>query len=189
MLHGAKGPNFFNNENSAIGAEDVTQFDANFDNPYGVNTKSIFEESRGDAKEFFDLLRVANTHLFDGCDDGVTILKWVSELMSAKTLFNMSVTNWDYVLKRSLMAFKKVDREKLPTDYYGAKKMLRRLSLSYKNYDVCVNNCFLYYEEFESQCYLQCSVCEEPRFKQCDVYYAKPIPRKSLWYLLIIPRL
>ncbi|GLU11855.1 hypothetical protein SLE2022_285750 [Rubroshorea leprosula] len=129
MLHDAIGPNFFNNENSATRVEDATQFDASFDDPYGVSTESIFEEPRGDAKEFFDLLRAADTPLFDGCDDGVTVLKWVCELMSAKTLFNMSVTNWDYVLKHSLMAFKKVDREKLPTDYYSANKMLRRLGL------------------------------------------------------------
>ncbi|GLT29315.1 hypothetical protein SLA2020_041890 [Shorea laevis] len=133
MLHDAMGPNFFNNENSAIGAEDATQFDASFDDPYSVSTESIFEELRGDAKEFFDLVRATNTPLFDGCDDGVTILKWVCKLMSAKTLFNMSVTNWDYVLKHSLMAFKKVDREKRPTDYYSAKKMLRRLGLGYKS--------------------------------------------------------
>ncbi|GLT42258.1 hypothetical protein SLA2020_162700 [Shorea laevis] len=150
MIHDAIGPNFFNNENSATGVEDATQFDASFDDPYDVSTESIFEEPRGDAKEFFDLLRAADTPLFDGCDDGVTVLKWVCELMSAKTLFNMSVTNWDYVLKRSLIAFKKVDREKLPTYYYSAKKMLRRLGLGYKKYDVCVNDCILYYGEYES---------------------------------------
>ncbi|GLT29777.1 hypothetical protein SLA2020_046220 [Shorea laevis] len=93
MLHDAMGPNFFNNENSATGVEDATQFDSSFDDPYGVSTESIFEEPRGDAKEFFDLWRVADTPLFDGCDDGVTALKWMCELMSAKTLFNMIATN------------------------------------------------------------------------------------------------
>ncbi|GLU06523.1 hypothetical protein SLE2022_235510 [Rubroshorea leprosula] len=66
MLHAAMGPNFFNNENSATGVEDATQFDASFDNPYGVSTESIFEEPRGDAKEFFDLLRAVDTPLFKG---------------------------------------------------------------------------------------------------------------------------
>ncbi|GKV22367.1 hypothetical protein SLEP1_g32247 [Rubroshorea leprosula] len=56
MLHDAIGPNFFNNENSATGVKDATQFDASFGDPYGVSTESIFEESRGDAKEFFNLL-------------------------------------------------------------------------------------------------------------------------------------
>ncbi|GLT87315.1 hypothetical protein SLE2022_054040 [Rubroshorea leprosula] len=56
MLHDARGPIFFNNENSVVGAEHTTQFDASFDDPYGVSIESIFEEPRGDAKEFFDLL-------------------------------------------------------------------------------------------------------------------------------------
>ncbi|GLT96401.1 hypothetical protein SLE2022_140240 [Rubroshorea leprosula] len=55
MLHDAMGPIFFNNENSAIGAEDATQFYASFDNAYGVNIETIFEKARGDAKQFFDL--------------------------------------------------------------------------------------------------------------------------------------
>ncbi|GLT35136.1 hypothetical protein SLA2020_096140 [Shorea laevis] len=188
MLHDAMGPNFFSNENSATVVEDAVQFGCGFEDASGVG-ESIFEEPKGDAKEFFDLLQASETPLFDGCDDGVTILKWVCELVNAKTLSNMSVSNWDYVMKRSLMAFKKNDREKLPKDYYGAKKMLRRLGLGYKKYDICVNNWFLYYEEFESRCYLECPVCGEPQFKQSDVHSAKPIPRKCLWYLSIIPRL
>ncbi|GLT47935.1 hypothetical protein SLA2020_215880 [Shorea laevis] len=181
MLHDAMGPDFFNNENIASVAEHATQFNSGFEDTSGGDDESIFEEPRGDAKEFFDLLRAADTPLFDGCDDGVTILKWVCELVNAKTLFNMNVTNWDYVIKRSLMAFKKDDREKLPKDYYSAKKMLRRIGLGYKKYDVCVNNCFLYYEEFESRCYLECPVCGEPRFKSSDIASVKPTPRKSLW--------
>ncbi|GLT25908.1 hypothetical protein SLA2020_010070 [Shorea laevis] len=46
MLHDATGPNFFTNENSATGAEDATQFDTSFDDPYGISTESIFEEPR-----------------------------------------------------------------------------------------------------------------------------------------------
>ncbi|GLT29577.1 hypothetical protein SLA2020_044340 [Shorea laevis] len=56
MLHDAMGPNFFNNENSATRVEDVTQFDASFNDPYGVSIESIFEKPKGDAQEFFDLL-------------------------------------------------------------------------------------------------------------------------------------
>ncbi|GLT27371.1 hypothetical protein SLA2020_023760 [Shorea laevis] len=150
MLHDAMGPDFFNNENIASVAKHATQFNSGFEDTFGGDDESIFEEPRGDAKEFFDLLRATDTPLFHGCDDGVTILKWVCELVNAKTLFNMIVTNWDYVIKHSLMAFKKDDCEKLSKDYYSATKMLRCIGLGYKKYDVCVNNCFLYYEEFES---------------------------------------
>ncbi|GLT46666.1 hypothetical protein SLA2020_204090 [Shorea laevis] len=44
------------NDVPSDGGFDETQFDASFDDPYGVNTESIFEKPRGDAKEFFDLL-------------------------------------------------------------------------------------------------------------------------------------
>ncbi|GLT29233.1 hypothetical protein SLA2020_041120 [Shorea laevis] len=140
MLHDAMGPDFFNNENIASVAEHATQFNSGFEDTSGGDDESIFEVPKGDAKELFNLLRVADTPLFDGCNDGVTILKWVCELVNAKTLFNISVTNLNYVIRHSLMAFKKDDREKLPKDYYSAKKMLRLIDLGYKKYDVCVNN-------------------------------------------------
>ncbi|GLU09647.1 hypothetical protein SLE2022_264960 [Rubroshorea leprosula] len=69
---------------------------------YNMNEQAseepIFEEAMGDAKEFFDLLQAANTPFYDGCDDGDTLLKWMSHFINAKTLYNMSVANWDYML-------------------------------------------------------------------------------------------
>ncbi|GLT27776.1 hypothetical protein SLA2020_027490 [Shorea laevis] len=44
------------NDVPSDGGFDETQFDASFDDPYGVNTELIFEKPRRDAKEFFDLL-------------------------------------------------------------------------------------------------------------------------------------
>ncbi|GLT52151.1 hypothetical protein SLA2020_255050 [Shorea laevis] len=149
----------------------------------------IFEEAMGDAKEFFDLLQAANTPLYEGCDEGDTVLKWMSHFMNAKTLFNMSVANWDYVLKCSRRWIKPEDRDRIPNNFYSAKKMMRRFSLGYKKYDVCVNNCFLYYGEYEGKNYITCPVCGEPRYKQAHVQQNQYIPRKSLWYLPITPRL
>ncbi|GLT26672.1 hypothetical protein SLA2020_017200 [Shorea laevis] len=40
-----------------------------------ANDEPIFEEAMGDVKEFFDLLQVTNTPLYDGCDEGDTVLK------------------------------------------------------------------------------------------------------------------
>ncbi|GLT51255.1 hypothetical protein SLA2020_246760 [Shorea laevis] len=149
----------------------------------------IFEEAMGDAKEFFDLLQAANTPLYDGCDVGDTVLKWMSHFMNAKTLYNMSVGNWDYMLKCTRRWMKPEDRDKIPKDFYSAKKMMRRFSLGYKKYDVCVNNCFLYYGEYENKNYIACPICGEPRYKQGHVQQNQHIPRKSLWYLPITPRL
>ncbi|GLT45011.1 hypothetical protein SLA2020_188770 [Shorea laevis] len=74
MLHDAMGLDFFNNENSAIIVEDAVQFGYGFEDAFGGG-ESIFEEPRGDAKEFFDLLQAIKTPIFCGCDNGVTILK------------------------------------------------------------------------------------------------------------------
>ncbi|GLU10750.1 hypothetical protein SLE2022_275350 [Rubroshorea leprosula] len=143
----------------------------------------------GDAKEFFDLLQAANMPLYDGCDDGDTILKWVSHFLNAKTLYNMSVANWDYMLKCTRRWMQLEDRDRIPKDFYSAKKMMKRFSLGYKKYDVCVNNCFLYYGEYENKNYIACPICGEPRYKQGHVQQNQHIPRKSLWYLPITPRL
>ncbi|GKV12727.1 hypothetical protein SLEP1_g23844 [Rubroshorea leprosula] len=140
-----------------------------------ASVEPIFEEAMGDAKEFFDLLQAANTTLYDRCDDGDTVLKWMS--------------NWDYMLKCTRRWMKPEDRDRIPKDFYSTKKMMRRFSLGYKKYDVCVNNCFLYYGEFENKNYIACPICGEPRYKQGHVQQNQHIPRKSLWYLSITPRL
>ncbi|GLT33069.1 hypothetical protein SLA2020_076880 [Shorea laevis] len=140
---------------------------------YNMNEQAsdepIFEEAMGDAKEFFDLLQAADTPLYDGCDDGDTVLKWVSHFLNAKTLYNMSVANWDYMLKCTRRWMKPEDRDRIPKDFYSAKKMMRRFSLGYKKYDVCVNNCFLYYGEYENKNYIACPICGESRYKQGHV--------------------
>ncbi|GKV48961.1 hypothetical protein SLEP1_g55735 [Rubroshorea leprosula] len=72
---------------------------------YNVNEQGsdepIFEEVIGNAKEFFYLLQTTNTPLYDGCDKDDIVLKWISHFMYTKTLYNMSVVNWDYMLKCS----------------------------------------------------------------------------------------
>ncbi|GLT29772.1 hypothetical protein SLA2020_046170 [Shorea laevis] len=70
-------------------------------NSYGIeynmneqlSEEPIFEEAMRDAREFFDLLQAANIPLYDGCDKGDTIFKWMSHFMNAKPLYNMSVAN------------------------------------------------------------------------------------------------
>ncbi|GLT29271.1 hypothetical protein SLA2020_041480 [Shorea laevis] len=94
-----------------------------------VREEPIFEEAMGDAKEFFDVLQATNTPLYDGCDEGDTLLKWVSRFMNANTLYNISVANWDYMLKCSRRWIKPEDRDKIPKDFYSAKKLMRRFSV------------------------------------------------------------
>ncbi|GLT27298.1 hypothetical protein SLA2020_023060 [Shorea laevis] len=136
---------------------------------YNMNEQAsdepIFEEALRDAKKIFDLLQAANTPFYDGCDEGDTTLKWVSHFMNAKTLYNISVANWDYMLKCSRRWIKPKDQDRIPKDFYNAKKMMRSFSLGHKKYDVCVNNCFLYDGEYEGKNYITWLVCGEPCYK------------------------
>ncbi|GLU13812.1 hypothetical protein SLE2022_304220 [Rubroshorea leprosula] len=68
--------------------------------------------------------------------------------------------------------------------------MINVLGLGYKKIDICVNDCFLYYDE-QSKNLTACPVrgesCYEPR--NMSAIRQKDVPRKSLWYLPITPRL
>ncbi|GLT89287.1 hypothetical protein SLE2022_072750 [Rubroshorea leprosula] len=66
---------------------------------------------------------------------------------------------------------------------------MRGFSLGYKKYDICVNNCFLFYGEYKGKNYITCPVCGESRYKEAHVQQNQYIPKKSLWYLPITPRL
>jgi len=78
--------------------------------------------------------------------------------------------------------------EKLPGDFYQAKKLVRGLSMEYKKIDACPNNCMLYYKS-EDLLKDKCDICGEPRYKTPPNKKGKPIARKVLRYLPITPRL
>ncbi|GLT30187.1 hypothetical protein SLA2020_050030 [Shorea laevis] len=56
------------------------------------------------------------------------------------------------------------DQEKVPKDFYSAKKMINVLGLGYKKIDICVNDCFLYYDE-QNKNLTACPVCGESRYE------------------------
>ncbi|GKV43375.1 hypothetical protein SLEP1_g50673 [Rubroshorea leprosula] len=68
--------------------------------------------------------------------------------------------------------------------------MINVLGLGYKKIDICVNDCFLYYDE-QSKNLTACPVCGESRYepRNMSAIRQKDVPRKSLWYLPITPRL
>ncbi|GLU03876.1 hypothetical protein SLE2022_210480 [Rubroshorea leprosula] len=83
------------------------------------------------------------------------------------------------------------DQEKVPNDFYSAKKkMINVLGLGYKKIDVCVNDCFLYYDE-QNKNLTACPMCGDSRYKPriMAAIRQKDVPMKSLWYLPISPRL
>ncbi|KAK2361949.1 hypothetical protein QL285_087052 [Trifolium repens] len=87
------------------------------------------------------------------------------------------------------------NHDDLPKNYYEAKQLVAKLGLEVKRIDCCVNGCMLYYNnEFgvSDGALLECKFCQEPRYRVTRNSRAsrrKPIPRKAMFYLPIIPRL
>ncbi|CAJ2649063.1 unnamed protein product [Trifolium pratense] len=83
----------------------------------------------------------------------------------------------------------------LPKNYYEARQLVAKLGLGAKRIDCCVNGCMLYYSnEFgvADGALLECKFCQEPRYRvtrNSRSVRRKPIPRKAMFYLPIIPRL
>jgi len=82
----------------------------------------------------------------------------------------------------------------LPDSYYGAKKMIKDLGLSYEKIYSCVNDCMLHWKEDEKLD--TCKVCGASRWKSDkrngeDKYRSngKRIPQKTLHYFPLKPRL
>ncbi|KAK2401723.1 hypothetical protein QL285_051293 [Trifolium repens] len=83
----------------------------------------------------------------------------------------------------------------LPKNYYETRQLVAKLGLEAKRIDCCVNGCMLYYNnEFgvSDGALIECKFCQEPRYLVTKNYRSakrKPIPRKVMFYLPIIPRL
>ncbi|GLT25072.1 hypothetical protein SLA2020_002260 [Shorea laevis] len=59
------------------------------------------EEPNSKAREFYDLLHAVEVHIGAG-GENVIVLSWMAEMLNMKTLYNMSVANWEMALSLSL---------------------------------------------------------------------------------------
>ncbi|GLT26338.1 hypothetical protein SLA2020_014160 [Shorea laevis] len=145
------------------------------------NEEPMAEEPNHKAREFYELLHAAEVHISSG-EQNVTVLSWMAEMLNMKTLYNMSAANWEMALSLSRKLLSVEDQEKVPKDFYSAKKMINVLGLRYKKIDVCINDCFLYYGE-QNKNLNACPVCGESRYKPRNMAAVrqKAVPRKSLW--------
>ncbi|GKV27030.1 hypothetical protein SLEP1_g36237 [Rubroshorea leprosula] len=150
-----------------------------------AEVEPIIEEPNNEARDFYSNLRAVETPLYDGCKDD-TLLTWLADSLNGKVIHNMSVSCWNYFLSCSRRLLSPEVQDKFPKDYSSTKKMLKKLGLGFKRFDVCVNNCVLYYKENRNL--TVCPVCDEPRYKKKNSK-DKDIPQKSMWYLPLTPRL
>ena len=103
------------------------------------------EEPNDDAKLFYDLLAKADKPVYDGHDQ--SLLHWVSRVMTFKTTFNASQAATNEYIKGGRSMAPPQFQYKIPDNYPAFKNMMMKLGLGVIKYDVCENNCFLYYKE------------------------------------------
>ncbi|CAJ2657167.1 unnamed protein product [Trifolium pratense] len=150
------------------------------------------ERPNEEAQRFFDLLKETNTPLCEGSRDSK--LTVCIRLLGIKSECLVSEYTMDLITK--LMLDITIDRPlDLPKNYYEARQLVAKLGLGAKRIDCCVNGCMLYYSnEFgvDDGALLECKFCQEPRYRvtrNSRSVRRKPIPRKAMFYLPIIPRL
>ncbi|GLT27926.1 hypothetical protein SLA2020_028910 [Shorea laevis] len=64
------------------------------------NKGPMGEKPNSKAREFYDLLHAVEVHIGAG-GENVTVLSWMAEMLNIKTLYNMSVANWEMALSLS----------------------------------------------------------------------------------------
>lgn len=144
------------------------------------------EEPNAKAQEFYNMLKDADTPLWEGCTKQ-TRMSFVSQMLSIKTDYNLSTSCYNRIMATVTSSLPEGNRA--PKDYYGAKKMLKGLGLGYEKIDACVNNCMLFYKQDRDRDV--CTICEHPRYKPVagGDGSKKGAPYKVLRYLPITPRL
>ena len=155
---------------------------------FNVHEEHVHDEEPPNktAERFYQLLKDADEPLWNGCQNH-SRLSAVSQLLNLKSEFHISEICFD----RLLLIIKSMlpQDEKLPENFYRAKKMVTDLGLGYEKIDACPNHCMLYYNEDKNK--VSCSMCGHDRFKpkKGDNSKQKDIPYMSLRYFPIAPRL
>ena len=133
--------------------------------------------------EFSSLLEEARSELYPGCTQ-LTSLDFIAKLMHFKAISKWIDTSCNLLLDFLKFAFP--EGNKVPSSYYEAKKILKKIGLGYESIHVCKNDCMLFWKEHES---LQnCHVCNESRWVEKNKK-GKKVAQKVLRYFPVTPRL
>jgi hypothetical protein len=152
-----------------------------------MHTESVEEEPTEDAKAFYAMLAASQEPLHSFTS--ASRLSTVARLMGIKSQHNLSAECIDNLLR--LFGDVLLEGHNMPSNLYECKCLLNGLKIPYVKIDACVNNCMLYYKQDEHKdrcdfCNESCYVVTEPAGQGRK---RKPMPRKVLRYLPIVPRL
>ncbi|XP_048498370.2 uncharacterized protein LOC104900813 [Beta vulgaris subsp. vulgaris] len=153
----------------------------NEENPNNEQINNVEEEPNDEAEKFFELLKAADSPLYEGSK--VSVLEISSRIISLKCEYNLP--------HRCVDGFASLFNEVIPnnnqmsTTFYDTKKVLKGLQLPHEKIHACRNGCMLFWKGDAHL--VKCSVCECDRYKKTPK--GKLIPEKVLTYFPIKPRL
>ncbi|CAK8537010.1 unnamed protein product [Lathyrus sativus] len=140
-------------------------------NAFGVNV--IYDEPQDfdgeelpneEAQRFYQLLKKMNTPLFERLADSK--LSMCVRLLVAKSNWNVPDQCLEYFAKMMLDATH--TKDKFPTSYYDAKRLVSKLDLEVRKIDCYINRCMLFYDnEFgiNDEALEECKFCKSPRYQ------------------------
>ncbi|RYR13589.1 hypothetical protein Ahy_B04g070503 [Arachis hypogaea] len=111
------------------------------------------EEPNRDAKRFYNLLDSVSKLLWENCIH--SRLSLASRMLSIKSEGNQSQGSFDQWA--TLFREMQTTPNKIPTNYYEAKKIFFQLGFKEVKIDCCVNGCMIYYKEDKDL--RQCKFC------------------------------
>ncbi|XP_010456912.1 PREDICTED: uncharacterized protein LOC104738435 [Camelina sativa] len=143
----------------------------------------VHEQPTQEAKRFYDMLAAANTPLYDGCREGQSQLSLAARFMNNKVDYNLSencIDSWTGLFTEYLP-----EGNQATGSYYETETLMRKLGLPCRTYDVCIDNCMLFWKDDEKL--EHCKFCGKPRYKASEG--RTRIPFSKMWYLPIAERL
>lgn len=145
----------------------------------------MMEDPNPEAQQFFEMLKAAQSPLWDGCNK-YSVLSASLIALNLKTDYGLSegcFNGWVQFMGDAMP-----DGNSMPKNFYQAKKSVADLGLGCTKIECCPNGCMLYYKEDEL---LQsCKFCGEQRYKRVRRRgQVKRVSLKNMWYFPLVPRL
>ncbi|XP_076956392.1 uncharacterized protein LOC143631536 [Bidens hawaiensis] len=148
------------------------------------NHDSYYQQGSQDpnqrAEAFYKMFEQANEPLWEGAKQAST-LSVTMRLLNWKSDCNVSDSTFDKLLP----IIKEIlpDGNKLSTNFYETKKMLKPLKLPSQQIHACQNHCMLFNGQYADLD--RCKVCKVERYKE----KGKKVPKFAMTYMPIGPRL
>ena len=140
----------------------------------------VDEEPNPQDKKIFDMLKAADTDLWQGCKK-MSQLSTTARLLNIKSDHNLSERCYDTICQ--LVKDVLPEENSMVDSFYKTKKLIDGLGLPVLKIHCCVLGCMLFWGPDESLA--ACKICEKPRFKDGNA----KIPHRQMFYFPLTPRL